>query len=204
MRDKLIERAAEAGIGTLVLLADTPTFGYRPKEIRNGLSIPPRMTLKNIFQMCTRPSWSFGQLAAGAPEFKTMKPYMPKGMSMKHLGQFMNRTFSGRLSEDRIKALRERWKGNLVIKGIVSAEDAEKALALGADGLIVSNHGGRQLDAGESTIRPLARLAEEFGDRTTLMMDSGIRSGSDIAASLASGAAFTFLGRTMRLSPSKL
>ena len=204
MRDKLIERAAEAGIGTLVLLADTPTFGYRPKEIRNGLSIPPRMTLKNIFQMCTRPSWSFGQLAAGAPEFKTMKPYMPKGMSMKHLGQFMNRTFSGRLSEDRIKALRERWKGNLVIKGIVSAEDAEKALALGADGLIVSNHGGRQLDAGESTIRPLARLAEEFGDRTTLMMDSGIRSGSDIAASLASGAAFTFLGRTMMFSVAAL
>jgi L-lactate dehydrogenase (cytochrome) len=197
LRDKLLERAADAGIGTLVLLADTPTFGYRPKEIRNGLSMPPRMTLKNIFQMCTHPRWSFGQLAAGAPSFKIMKPYTPKGLSMKHLGQFMNKTFSGRLTEDRIKALRDRWKGNLVIKGIVSAEDAEKAIALGADGLIVSNHGGRQLDAGESTIRPLARLAREFGDKTTIMMDSGIQSGSDVAASLASGAAFTFLGRTM-------
>jgi len=197
LRDKLLDRAAAAGLKTLVILADTPTFGYRPKEIRNGLSIPPRMSLRNIFQMVTHPRWSLGQLAAGAPEFKTMKPYIPDGLSMKHLGLFMNKTFSGRLTEDRIKALRDKWDGNLVIKGIVSEEDAEKAIQLGADGLIVSNHGGRQLDAGESTIRPLARLAREFGDKATIMMDSGIRSGSDVAASLASGAQFTFLGRTM-------
>jgi L-lactate dehydrogenase (cytochrome) len=204
LRDKLLERAAEAGIKTLVILADTPTFGYRPKEIRNGLSMPPRMTLRNIVQMVTHPSWSFGQLAAGKPEFKTLKPYIPKGLNMKHLGLFMNKTFSGRLNEDRIKSLRDKWKGNLVVKGIVNEEDAEKALALGADGFIVSNHGGRQLDAGESTVRPLARLAQEFGDRTTVMMDSGIRSGSDIAASLASGAQFTFLGRTMMYSVAAL
>ena len=196
LRDKLLDRAAEAGLQTLVLLADTPTFGYRPKEIRNGLAIPPRMTLRNIVQMTTHPTWSFGQLAAGVPEFKTLKPYIPKGLSMKHLGLFMNKTFSGRLTEDRIKELRDRWKGNLVIKGIVTEEDAEKSIALGADGIIVSNHGGRQLDAGESTIRPLARL-EKYKGKIKLMMDSGIRSGSDIAASLASGAEFTFLGRTM-------
>jgi len=91
LRDKLLERAAEAGCKTLVILADTPTFAYRPKEIRNGLSIPPRMTARNIFQMCTHPTWSFSQLAAGAPEFKTMKPYIPKGLNMKHLGLFMNK-----------------------------------------------------------------------------------------------------------------
>lgn len=196
MRDKLLERAEASGYGVLVLLADTPTFAYRPKEIRNGLSIPPRMTLRNIFQMCTHPTWSFSQLFAGAPEFKTMKPYIPKGLNMKHLAQFMNKTFSGRLTEDKIKSIRDKWKGKIVIKGIVNPEDCEKAIALGIDGIIVSNHGGRQLDNGQSTIVPLTELAKSYKDKVTLMMDSGIRSGPDIAAALASGAAFTFLGRT--------
>ena len=93
-----LDRVAAAGLPTLVILADTPTFGWRPKEIRNGLSIPPKMTLRNIMQMTTCPIWSFGQLFAGIPEFKTMKPYIPKGLSMKHLGLFMNKTFSGRLT----------------------------------------------------------------------------------------------------------
>jgi L-lactate dehydrogenase (cytochrome) len=146
--------------------------------------------------MTLHPTWSFGQLAAGIPEFKTMKPYIPKGLTMKHLGLFMNKTFSGRLNPARIQAIRERWKGNLVIKGIVTPEDAEKALACGVDGMIVSNHGGRQLDCGESTIKPLTALAKEFGTRTTLMIDSGIRSGADVACALASGAKFAFLGRT--------
>jgi len=126
LRDKLLERAWEAGCRTLVILADTPTFAYRPKEIRNGLSIPPRMTLRNIFQMCTHPTWSFSQLFAGAPEFQTMKPYIPKGLNMKHLAQFMNKTFSGRLNEAKIAPLRDKWKGNLVIKGIVNPDDAER------------------------------------------------------------------------------
>lgn len=196
LRDKLLDRAWDAGIKTLVILADTPTFAYRPKEIRNGLSIPPRMTLRNIFQMMTHPTWSFSQLFAGAPEFKTMKPYIPKGLSMKHLGLFMNKTFSGRLTEEKIKPLREKWKGNLVIKGIVNPEDAEKAIANGIDGMIVSNHGGRQLDSGQSTIVPLTELAKSYKDKIKIMMDSGIQSGPDIANALASGAEFTFLGRT--------
>lgn len=196
LRDKLLDRAAAAGTDVLVILADTPTFGYRPKEIKNGLSIPPRMTARNVLQMMTHPTWSFSQLAAGAPEFQTMKPYIPDGLSMKHLGLFMNKTFRGRLNSDRIRSLRDKWKGKLVIKGIVTAEDAEKAIEAGVDGMIVSNHGGRQLDAGQSTILPLQELAGLVGDRTTLMIDSGIRSGPDIACALASGAKFTFLGRT--------
>ena len=196
LRNKLIARAADAQLPVLVVLADTPTFGYRPKEIRNGLSIPPRMTLRNILQMLTHPAWCAGQLAAGKPEFATMKPYVPKGLNMKHLGLFMNRTFSGRLSEDRIKALRDLWKGKLVVKGIVTEEDAEKVIALGADGIIASNHGGRQLDAGESTIKPMTHLAKRYGDQITVMLDSGIRGGPDIACALASGAKFTFLGRS--------
>jgi len=196
LRDKLLDRAAQAGAQCLVILADTPTFAYRPKEIRNGLSIPPQMNARNVFQMMTHPTWALSQLAAGSPEFKTMKPYIPKGLTLKHLGLFMNKTFSGRLTVDKIKAIRERWKGKLVVKGVVTEEDAEKVLSLGADGFIVSNHGGRQLDAGQSTIDPMTSLAAKFGGKTTVMMDSGVRSGPDIAATLASGAKFVFLGRT--------
>lgn len=196
LRDNLLARLEAAGLDTLVLLADTPTFGYRPKEIRNGLSIPPRMSVKNVLQMCTCPAWSAGQLTAGVPTFATMKPYLPPGLSLKHLGLFMNRTFSGRLTESRIEALRERWKGRLVVKGIVTVEDAERCLELGADGLIVSNHGGRQHDTGESTVASLIRLAQSVGHRTTLMMDSGVRTGADVAQALAAGAHFVFLGRT--------
>ena len=196
LRDKLLSRVEAAGFPVLVILADTPTFAYRPKEIRNGLSIPPKMSMRNITQMMVHPTWSFGQLLAGAPEFKTMKPYIPKGLTMKHLGLFMNKTFSGRLNTDKIKAIRDRWQGKLVVKGIVNADDAEKAIRLGADGIIVSNHGGRQLDAGQSTIKPLTSLAKEFGTRTTLMIDSGVRSGPDIACALASGAKFAFMGRS--------
>jgi L-lactate dehydrogenase (cytochrome) len=196
LRNKLLDRAADAGLPVLVILADTPTFAYRPKEIKNGLSIPPRMSVSNVIQMMMHPTWSFSQLAAGAPEFKTMKPYIPKGLSMKHLGLFMNKTFSGRLNPDKIAAIRDRWKGKLVVKGIVNSEDAEKAISLGVDGMIVSNHGGRQLDAGQSTIKPLTTLAKEFGDRTTIMIDSGLRAGPDIACALASGAKFAFMGRS--------
>jgi L-lactate dehydrogenase (cytochrome) len=195
LRDKILGRAADAGCKTLVLLADTPTFGYRPKEIKNGLSVPPKITLSNVVQMCLHPQWSFAQVFAGLPEFQTLKPYIPAGLSMKHLGLFMNKTFSGRLNEGRIRAIREQWKGNLVIKGIVNPEDAERAVSLGIDGIIVSNHGGRQLDQGQSTIKSLTELAKLFKDRLTIMMDSGLRSGSDIAVAMASGAEFTFLGR---------
>ncbi len=196
LRDQLLDRAAAAGVPVLVLLADTPTFGYRPKEIRNGLAIPPRMSLRNIAQMVTHPTWSLSQLRHGKPEFATIKPYIPDGLSMAHLGQFMNVTFSGRLSADRIAAIRDRWKGKLVVKGIVNPEDAARVLELGADGIIVSNHGGRQLEVGTSTIQALPRLAEEFGDKLEVLFDSGVRSGPDVACALASGARFAFMGRS--------
>lgn len=196
LRDQLLERAAAAGVKVLVILADTPVFGYRPKEIRNGLAMPPRMTARNVLQMALRPTWSLAQLAAGPPQFATLAPYIPEGLDMKHLGQFMNRTFSGRLPPARLAALRDKWKGKLVVKGLVTGEDVAKAIELGADGVIVSNHGGRQLDNGQSTIGPLAELARSYGDRTVLMLDSGVRGGPDIAAALAAGARHVFLGRS--------
>ena len=195
IRDKLLKRAGDSGCGVLVILCDVPTFGFRPRDIRNGLAMPPKMSLKNIIQIIGKPSWALNTLKHGQPNFASLVPYMPGGLNLKGLGQFMNDTFSGRLSEEKISPIRDMWKGKLVLKGVASEEDAEKAVKLGLDGIIVSNHGGRQLDAGQSTIEPLKAIAPKYGDKITVMMDSGIRSGPDIARTLASGAEFAFMGR---------
>lgn len=195
LRDQIIKRASEH-CPVLVILSDVPTFGYRNKEIKNGLAMPPRMTLHNVLQIMGRPNWALKTLIHGQPSFQVLKPYMPKGMNMHHLGLFMNKTFDGRLNEEKVSAIREMWKGKLVLKGIVNESDVEKSIRLGIDGIIVSNHGGRQLDAGQSTIHSLKPIVEKYKGKIKIMMDSGLRSGPDIARTLASGAEFTFLGRT--------
>ncbi len=195
LRDALIDRAQAAGCPVLVILCDVPTFGYRPRDIRNGLGLPPHMTVRNVMQMFGRPAWALQSLGAGKPGFANLEPYIPKGLDLKQLGTFMDATFDGRLDLERIAPIRDQWKGKLVLKGVASVEDTEKAVELGVDGVIVSNHGGRQLDAGPSSIRSLCEIAEAFAGRTTVMMDSGIRSGPDIARAMAAGAEFTFLGR---------
>ena len=195
IRTDLIDRCAHARVDVLVILADVPSFGYRPREIQNGLAIPPKITLKNIIQICTKPHWALSTLLYGQPAFKNLTPYMPGNLSLKHLGLFMNKTFDGRLSEDRLKEIRDRWKGKLVLKGVASTEDVQKCVELGVDGVIVSNHGGRQLDSGEAAISSLKAIAPEYKDKITIMADSGMRSGPDIANMLASGAEMTFLGR---------
>lgn len=196
VRDDIIKRAEAAECPVLVILCDVPTFGFRPRDFRNGLAMPPKMTVKNILQVMGKPEWALNTLIHGQPAFKTLEKYMPKGLNLKHLAKFMDQTFSGRLNEDKIKAIRDMWKGKLVLKGVQSLADTEQAIRLGLDGVIVSNHGGRQLDAGESTIRPLNRIAEKYGDQIEVMMDSGLRGGPDIARAIASGASFTFMGRS--------
>ncbi|MDO5977470.1 alpha-hydroxy acid oxidase [Flavivirga spongiicola] len=196
LRDDILKRCEQTGYDTLVILCDVPTFGYRPRDIRNGLAMPPKMTMKNILQVLGKPSWALQTLKHGQPSFEILKPYMPKNLDLKQLGKFMDQTFSGRLNEEKIKPIRDMWKGKLVLKGVANEIDAEKAIQLGLDGIIVSNHGGRQLDAGESTIKPLTRIAEKYSNDIKVMMDSGIRSGPDVARSLASGAEFTFMGRS--------
>ncbi|MGA1773814.1 MAG: alpha-hydroxy acid oxidase [Flavobacteriaceae bacterium] len=198
LREDLLSRAEQAGIEVLVLLSDVPSFGYRHKDIRNGLSMPPKMTLRNLLQILNHPQWALSTLAKGQPEFQTLKPYMPKNLSLSQLGAFMNQTFSGKLTEEKIAPIRDRWKGKLVLKGVTSAEDAAIAAKLGFDGLIVSNHGGRQIDAGESSIRSLDRVLSAVDPKQlTVMLDSGLRSGPDIARALARGASFTFMGRPL-------
>ncbi|SOD12122.1 alpha-hydroxy acid oxidase [Pedobacter xixiisoli] len=203
LRDDIIRRLQEVECDVLVILADVPSFGFRPRDIRNGLAMPPRMSLKNILQIMGKPNWAMQTLAHGVPSFATLKPYLPKGLDMKQLGAFMDKTFSGRLNRERISAIRDQWKGKLVIKGVASEEDAQLAVDLGLDGMIVSNHGGRQLDAGESAIKSLSDLLT-FKEKLTVMMDSGIRSGADVARALAVGADFTFLGRTFMYSTAAL
>ncbi len=204
LRKDLLKRAHEAEYPTLVVLSDVPSFGYRSKEIKNGLAIPPKMTLNNIIQVMTRPSWALNTLVTGMPEFKTLKPYIPKGMSLKHLGLFMNKTFDGRLSEERLKVIRDQWNGKLVMKGVASEEDVEKCVKMGVDGVIVSNHGGRQLDHGQSAIESLLPIVGSYKGKIKIMMDSGIRTGPDIASSLAAGAEFAFLGRSFMYGVSAL
>ncbi|RNL53375.1 alpha-hydroxy acid oxidase [Pedobacter jejuensis] len=194
--DDIINRAEAAGCKVLVILCDVPSFGFRPRDIRNGLAMPPKMSLRNMLQIVGRPEWALKTLFHGQPAFETMKPYMPKGLNMKQLGLYMNKTFSGRLNAERISSIRSKWKGKLVLKGVATEEDAQMAISLGLDGIIVSNHGGRQLDAGQSSIKPLVPIAEKYKDKITVMMDSGIRSGPDVARTIAAGADFTFLGRT--------
>ncbi|MBL7783459.1 MAG: alpha-hydroxy-acid oxidizing protein [Saprospiraceae bacterium] len=196
LRDDILNRAEAAGCQVLVLLCDVPTFGYRPRDIRNGLAMPPKMTLRNILQIMGKPNWALQTLWHGQPNFATMKKYMPKGLNMKQLGLYMNQTFSGRLNEEKIKPIRDRWKGKIVLKGVASEEDTDMAIRLGLDGIIVSNHGGRQLDAGESSIHALAPIVRNYKNRIRILFDSGVRSGPDIARALASGAECAFLGRT--------
>ncbi|WP_288071126.1 alpha-hydroxy acid oxidase [Hydrotalea sp.] len=196
LRDQIIKRVEAAQYPVLVILSDVPSFGYRPKEIKNGLAMPPRMTLNNMLQIMGKPNWAIKTLIHGQPSFQVLKPYIPKKMNMHHLGLFMNKTFDGRLNQEKVAAIRDLWKGKLVLKGIVSEADTETAIKLGIDGIIVSNHGGRQLDAGESSIHSLNRVVKIYGDKIKIMLDSGLRSGPDIARALASGAQFTFLGRS--------
>jgi L-lactate dehydrogenase (cytochrome) len=204
LRDEIIKRAEAAQCPVLVIICDVPTFGFRPRDIRNGLAMPPKMSMKNIMQIFGKPEWAMKTLVHGQPNFATLKPYMPKNLDLRQLGKFMDYTFSGRLNEEKIKPIRDMWKGKLVLKGVASEADTEKAIRLGLDGIVVSNHGGRQLDAGESTIKPLTRIVKKYGDQLTVMMDSGMRSGPDIARTLASGAKFTFMGRSFMYGVSAL
>lgn len=204
LRDDIIRRLQEVECPVLVLLCDVPSFGYRPRDIRNGLAMPPRMTLNNLFQIALHPSWAINTLMHGQPEFATMKRYMPKGLNMKQLGQYMNNTFNGKLDSNKIAIIRDKWKGKIVLKGVACKEDVEIAIQLGLDGIILSNHGGRQLDAAQSSVASLFDVAPLYKDKITLMLDSGLRSGPDVARGIAAGADFTFMGRSFMYSVAAL
>ena len=200
----IIKRVENAGCPVLVILADVPTFGYRTRDIRNGLSMPPKMTIKNVYEVIKRPQWLMQTIINGQPNFESLKPYMPKNLNLTQLAKFMDATFSGRLDEDKIKKIRDLWKGKLVLKGIESVQDVEKAYKIGFDGIIVSNHGGRQVDVGQATIDSLKLIVPHYKNKIKIMMDSGIRSGADVARVMSCGAEFCFMGRTFMYGVSAL
>ncbi|WP_231426333.1 MULTISPECIES: alpha-hydroxy acid oxidase [Pedobacter] len=197
LRDDILNRLKAVECPVLVVLVDVPAFGLRYKEIKSGLSIPPKMSINNILQAFARPLWGIKTLQHGIPSFATLKPYMEKGMDMSQLGQFMNKTFTGKVDIEKVSAIRDIWKGPLVLKGIATDEDMEAAIQIGADGVIVSNHGGRQIDAGESSINSLIKLANNplYKGKLKIMLDGGIRSGVDLARAHAVGSEFNFMGR---------
>ena len=196
----ILKRAEDSGIKNLVILADVPTFGYRNREIINGLSLPPKLTLSNFKSMLSKPSWLINTILKGKPSFETLKPYM----SNDSIPLIIRFPFHKSLNGEKISRLRDLWKGNLIIKGIESLEDITISEKLGLDGVIISNHGGRQIDIGESTVNSLKRIKNSYNGKMKIMMDSGIREGTDIARVLACGAEFTFLGRTFMYSVSAL
>jgi len=200
----ILKRAENAGCPVLVILSDVPSFGYRPRDIRNGLSMPPKMSIKNILEAIKKPKWLIQTLKNGQPNFEILKPYMPENLNLNQLAKFMDITFSGRLNEEKIKKIRDNWKGKLVIKGVESIHDVEKAYNIGLDGIIVSNHGGRQIDVGQSTIDSMNSIIPKYKNKIKIMMDSGIRGGADVARVMSCGADFCFLGRTFMYGVSAL
>lgn len=202
--EDLIKRISAVDCPVLIILSDVPSFGYRPRDIRNGLAMPPRLTLQNIIRVMKRPEWAIRTLINGQPNFEVLKPYMPKNLNLKQLAKFMDATFEGRLNEEKVKRLRDLWKGKLVIKGVQSESDVKTAIRLGLDGIIISNHGGRQVDMGQATITSLQNIVPKYKDQIKIMMDSGIRGGADISRVISSGADFTFLGRSFMYGVSAL
>lgn len=197
LRDDILQRLKNVECPVLVVLIDVPSFGLRYREIKSGLSMPPKMTINNVLQAMVCPEWGIKTLKHGIPSFATLKPYMEKGLDLAQLGQFMNRTFTGKVDVDKVKAIRDLWPGPLVLKGVASDADMQAAIEIGVDGVIVSNHGGRQIDAGESSIVSLVKLASNpaYKEKVKIMLDGGIRSGVDLARAHAVGSEFNFMGR---------
>ncbi len=200
MRDRefiynLIERAKAAKCSALVLTLDLQILGQRHKDIRNGLSAPPKMTPSFLWQMMTRPQWCMGMLKTKRRGFGNIIGHVKGVENMASLGVWTAEQFDPRLSWNDVAWIKERWGGKLIIKGILDVEDAKIAAATGADAIIVSNHGGRQLDGAPSSISVLAEIVDAVGDKIEVLFDGGIRSGQDVLKALAIGAKGTFIGR---------
>jgi L-lactate dehydrogenase (cytochrome) len=193
--DSAIERARKAGCSALVLTLDLQILGQRHKDLKNGLSAPPRLTLRNILDMTIRPQWSLEMLGTKRRTFRNIVGHAKGVGNMSSLMSWTNEQFDPQLDWDKIARIRDKWGGKLILKGILDEEDALRAADFGADAIIVSNHGGRQLDGALSSIRMLPRIVRAVGDKTEVLLDSGIRSGQDVLKALALGAKGTFIGR---------
>jgi L-lactate dehydrogenase (cytochrome) len=192
---RLIQRAKAAKCSALVLTLDLQILGQRHKDLRNGLSAPPKLTLPNIVNMMTKPGWCLGMLGTKRRGFGNIVGHVTGVDDMSSLSSWTASQFDPRLSWDDVKWIKDLWGGKLILKGILDEEDAELAAKSGADALIVSNHGGRQLDGALSSIAKLAPIVDAVGSRIEVHFDGGIRSGQDVLKALALGAKGTYVGR---------
>lgn len=200
MRDRdfvgrLIDRAKAAKCSALVLTLDLQILGQRHKDIRNGLSTPPKFTPKHIYQMATRPRWCLGMLGTKRRTFRNIAGHVQGVTDLSSLSTWTAEQFDPQLSWKDVDWIKQRWGGKLILKGILDREDALMAAKTGADAIIVSNHGGRQLDGAPSSISVLPEIVEAVGDRIEVHLDGGIRSGQDVLKALCLGAKGTYIGR---------
>lgn len=194
--DAIIERARKAKCSALVVTLDLQILGQRHKDLKNGLTTPPKLTLPNILNMMTKPQWTMEMLATPRRTFRNIVGHAKGVTDLANLSAWTNEQFDPLLTWDKVKRIRDQWGGKLILKGILDADDARMAMDVGADAIIVSNHGGRQLDGALSSIRVLPSIVAAVGDQTEVYLDSGIRSGQDVLKALALGAKGTFIGRS--------
>ncbi|TDF63422.1 alpha-hydroxy acid oxidase [Cupriavidus sp. L7L] len=195
--ERLMDRARAAGCPALVLTLDLPVSAQRHKDLRNGLSAPPRLTPWNLLDMMGKPRWCLGMLGTRRRSFGNIIGHVQGVDDMTSLADWSSRQYDPTLDWADVAWIRRRWPGKLVLKGIQDVEDARLACQSGADALIVSNHGGRQLDGAPASIRALPAIAQAVGERIEVHMDGGIRSGQDVLKAVALGARGVYIGRPM-------
>jgi isopentenyl diphosphate isomerase/L-lactate dehydrogenase-like FMN-dependent dehydrogenase len=195
METDMIERAKRSGYDVLVVTVDIPAVTRRDRDIRNGLSVPPQFDLRTVFHAAMRPHWLARLARHGIPHFENLELYAPKGQSIKEFYAFLGSVLSNHITADRFKQIRDQWPGKVIVKGVLDPEEAAAYMAMGADGIIVSNHGGRQLDAAPSSVSMLPLVRKRLGPDALVMVDGGVRSGLDVARMIALGADYVFMGR---------
>ncbi|HEX8404847.1 MAG TPA: alpha-hydroxy acid oxidase [Duganella sp.] len=193
--NRLIDRAKAARCSALVLTLDLQVLGQRHKDLRNGMTAPPKLTIPNLMNLATKPRWCWNILRTPRRQFGNIVGHAGSVSDMSSLSSWTSQQFDPALSWDDVAWIKERWGGKLIIKGIMDPEDARLAVRSGADALIVSNHGGRQLDGAQSSIGALPGIVEEVGSRIEVHMDGGVRSGQDVIRALALGAKGVYIGR---------
>jgi L-lactate dehydrogenase (cytochrome) len=193
--ERLIDRAKAAGCDALVLTLDLQILGQRHKDLKNGLSAPPKLTLANLANMATKPRWCLGMLGTQRRQFGNIVGHVKGVENMGSLSEWTAKQFDPGLNWGDVEWIKKRWGGKLILKGIQDVEDARLAVASGADALIVSNHGGRQLDGAQSSIEALPAIVAAVGQQIEVHMDGGIRSGQDVLKAVALGAKGTYIGR---------
>jgi L-lactate dehydrogenase (cytochrome) len=193
--NRLIDRAKAARCSALVLTLDLQVLGQRHKDLRNGMTAPPKLTIPNMINLATKPRWCWNILRTPRRQFGNIVGHASSVSDMSSLSSWTSQQFDPALSWDDVAWIKERWGGKLIIKGIMDPEDARLAVKSGADALIVSNHGGRQLDGAQSSIGALPGIVEEVGSRIEVHMDGGVRSGQDVIRALALGAKGVYIGR---------